>query len=112
MVLFVVVAALAVAGLAVAALGVVGLAVADARVRRGFGASVASAVSVALDASTLGAFEVFPAAEISSIRTRVMCWRCPVVRRYLTFCLNLKITSFGPRASPSPPIRAGDYGAG
>src|SRR6476619_7238486 len=63
-VLFVVVAALAVAGLAVAAF-------ADARVRRGFGASVSFAVSGASNASTLGAFEVFPAAEISSIRTRV-----------------------------------------
>ena len=29
-----------------------------------------------------------------------MCCRCPVLRRYLTFCLNLKITSFGPSASP------------
>ena len=86
-------AAFAVADFAVAALAVG--AFSPVALEAAFG------VALALGFGAASALLVLPLALISSIRTRIMSCRWPVRRRYLAFCLNLKMMIFGPRSSRS-----------
>src|SRR5680860_943742 len=72
---------------------------------RAFAGAFAAAFAAGAFGAAAGASSAFterlPPALISSIRTRTRCCRWPRVRRYVAFCLNLKMMSFGPSASPS-----------